>query len=171
MRRARPKNRIGKTARGRGGRRPGNREIHPARRGRRHDRRPLADGTILNTPKGLPSWVRYTHHDRPDWKPGQIFPTSIVSVDDHTIDVTWTAPISYTATKFRVNYAPVDPNIANSSFPWEGAANANHWVEDAAATSTRITGLTGGGEYKLRVQGQYPPAGQSYAWNGPWATL
>ncbi len=85
-----------------------------------------ATGTILNTPEGRrqPS---YYGHNRPDWSPGQIFPTSVTSTEDHTIDLAWTTPISYIAYKFRVNFAPVDPEIAGDSFPWEGAEDGNHW--------------------------------------------
>ena len=79
-----------------------------------------ATGTILNTPKGERR-PAYYGHDRPDWSPGQIYPTSITSTEDHTIDVAWASPISYIPYRFRVNFAPVDPEVAASSFPWEGA--------------------------------------------------
>ena len=129
-----------------------------------------ATGTILNTPKGqrLPA---YYGHDRPDWTSGQIFPTSAISTEDHTIDLAWAAPISYTALKYRINFAPVDPTVAESGFPWEGAETGNHWVHYPFATSTRLTGLTGGVEYKVRVQAQFPAIGQSPAWNGPWSHI
>ena len=129
-----------------------------------------ATGTILNTPKGqrLPA---YYGHDRPDWTPGQIFPTSAISTEDHTIDLAWAAPISYTALKYRINFAPVDPTVAEGGFPWEGAETGNHWVHYPFATSTRLTGLTGGVEYKVRVQAQFPVIGQSPAWNGPWSHI
>ena len=131
----------------------------------------LGEGTILNTPNGARGRARYSNHDRPDWNPGQIFPASIISAEDHTIDLAWTAPLSYTAHRYRINYAQVDPEIANSSFPWEGADHGNHWVDEPSATSTRITGLTGGVEYKVRVQGQFPAEGTSPAWNGPWSQI
>ena len=127
-----------------------------------------ATGTILNTPKGrrLPA---YYGHDRPDWRPGQIFPTSLTSTDDHTIDVAWATPLSYIALKFRINFAPVDPAFAERSFPWDGAETGNHWVHYPFATTTRLAGLTAGVEYKVRVQAQIPAIGQSPAWNGPWS--
>ena len=129
-----------------------------------------ATGAILNTPKGQRA-TAYYGHDRPDWSPGQIFPTSVTSTEDHVIDMEWVAPSIYTARKFRVNFAPVDPAFPNYSFPWEGAENGNHWVHYPFATSTRITGLTGGVEYKVRVQGQFPARGLSPAWNGPWSHI
>ena len=129
-----------------------------------------ATGAILNTPKGERR-PEYYGHDRPDWKPGQIFPTSVTSTEDHVIDMEWVAPSIYTARKFRVNFAPVDPAFPSYSFPWEGAETGNHWVHYPFATSTRLTGLTGGVEYKVRVQGQYPARGASPAWNGPWSHI
>ena len=129
-----------------------------------------ATGAILNTPKGQRG-PAYYGHDRPDWKPGQIFPTSVISTEDHVIDMEWVAPSIYTARKFRVNFAPVDPAFPNYSFPWEGAENGNHWVHYPFATSTRITGLTGGVEYKVRVQAQFPARGETQAWNGPWSHI
>ena len=131
----------------------------------------LGEGTILNTPNGARGRARYTNHDRPNWTPGQIFPTSITSTEDHTIDLAWTAPASYTATKYRISFAKVDPEVANSSFPWEGADHGNHWVDDPSATSTRVTGVTGGVEYKVRVQAQFPAEGASHAWSGPWSRI
>ena len=130
-----------------------------------------ATGTILNTPKGQRLRPRYKNHDRPDWTPGQVLPTSITSTEDHIIDVAWAAPISYTAVKFRINFDPVDPAFAETSFPWEGAETGNHWVHYPFATSTRLTDLTGGVEYKVRVQGRFPAVGQSPAWNGPWSRI
>ena len=59
-----------------------------------------ATGTILNTPNGQRG-PTYYGHDRPDWSPGQIFPTSVTSTEDHVIDMEWVAPSVYTARKFR----------------------------------------------------------------------
>ena len=129
-----------------------------------------ATGTILNTPKGQRTLALYGH-GRLDWSPGQIFPTSVTSTEDHVIDLEWVAPSIYTARKFRVNFAPVDPAFPNHSFPWEGAETGNHWVHYPFATSTRITGLTGGDEYKVRVQAQFQARGESSAWNGPWSHI
>ena len=129
-----------------------------------------ATGAILNTPKGQRG-PAYYGHDRPDWSPGQIFPTSATSTEDHVVDLEWAAPSIYTARKFRVNFAPVDPAFPESSFPWEGAETGNHWVHYPFATSTRLTGLTGGGEYKVRVQAQFPARGETLAWNGPWSHI
>ena len=70
-----------------------------------------------------------------------------------------------------VNFAPVDPAFPNYSFPWEGAETGNHWVHYPFATSTRLTGLTGGVEYKVRVQAQFPARGETPAWNGPWSHI
>ena len=130
-----------------------------------------ATGTILNTPKGKRRPAYYNRHGRPDWSPGQIYPTSITSTEDHTIDVAWASPISYIPYRFRVNFAPVDPEVAADSFPWEGAEDGNHWVHYPFATSTRVTGLTGGVEYKVRVQAQIPAIGESPARNGPWSLI
>ena len=130
-----------------------------------------ATGTILNTPKGQRLQPRYTNHDHPDWTPGQIFPTSITSTEDHTIDVAWSLPISYTALRFRINFAPVDPAVTQNSFPWDGADTGNHWVHYRLTTSTRLSGLIGGVEYKVRVQAQFPAEGQTPGWNGPWTRI
>ena len=129
-----------------------------------------ATGAILNTPNGQRG-PTYYGHDRPDWSPGQIFPTSVTSTEDHVIDMEWVAPSVYTARKFRVNFAPVDPAFPENSFPWEGAETGNHWVHYPFATSTRLTGLTGGVEYKVRVQAQFPARGETPAWNGPWSHI
>ena len=129
-----------------------------------------ATGAILNTPNGQRR-PAYYGHGRPDWKPGQIFPTSVISTEDHVIDMEWVAPSIYTARKFRVNFGPVDPAFPENSFPWEGAETGNHWVHYPFATSTRLTGLTGGVEYKVRVQAQFPARGESPAWNGPWSHI
>ena len=129
-----------------------------------------ATGTILNTPNGQRGPARYGH-ERLDWKPGQIFPTTVISTEDHVIDLEWVVPSVYTARKFRVNFAPVDPAFPSDSFPWEGAEIGNHWVHYPFATSTRVTGLTGGVEYKVRVQAQFPARGGSPAFSGPWSNI